>query len=62
VNAEQRAALVEQVEDTIGDLEIEAATITEALATARRLLAKLRRQLEELSDLDAEESDEPEAR
>jgi hypothetical protein len=57
VNAEQRAALVEQAEDVNADLELEAATITEALVAARRLLAKLRQHLDALGDLDAEESE-----
>jgi hypothetical protein len=54
VNTAERAALVEQAEDVIADLELEAATITEALVKARRLLAKLRQHLDALGDLDAE--------
>jgi hypothetical protein len=59
MNTAERAALVEQIEDVIDDLQIEATTIAEALMTARRLLGKLRGQLEALGDRDAESEAQP---
>ena len=58
MNATERATVVEEIEETISDLETEAAAINEALTTARRLLSKLRQQLDALGDLDEEEDDE----